>query len=990
MIIDEAVSLRAMNSVKTVYPRLPDILDEESLAAVSTLESRERHFACSRGRGRQHYLRALYLKAFRALGHGHLQPIDVPRQLRLRILEQLGQDKALADIHTLDRRERSRILADVRGFLNARAASATAKQEVEAWLRGDLAQREGDIAVLTNAAIERFQQANIELPPLKDISAMAERALRAANTLVENAISKALAAAHAEKLSSLIDGTAPNTFERFKEPAPPASPQTLQRELLRFQELDAWMPNASALAAVSRRKMEQLANLAKRYNAAELLQLRGAKRRAVLACFLAVRRAEILDDLAEMFIRTWENAKASADSHADQALKALEAERESQWAMWREVLLMIRSSRTPVDLWHAIHLYDDEHYDALWDKMAQAITRTGLYHAKLEDHYASLRRFLPQWHASMPLAPTTADNALLRARDFLRQHSKPNHPELPTQGAPTRFLSSAWASRALRRLRKSGEVVRILKAPYELGWTEATADALKTGALAIPGAQRYAALTDHLLDRDAFLRDYSEHATQLGLPEAGAEYYEPLKTQLQEKLGTLNARYDELKRQFWMNRDGTLGFSSVPGQKIPRGTQKLSAELTRHMPEATVLDVLLDAHRWTGFMDAFVPLSGRQNMPESEKIRQCLAALHAYGCNCGPTQSGRAVGLSKSQVVYTRRHYMGTKQLIDAASTLEQAYSRTLVAQRLDHPGVLLSDAMHVRTLARSLTARAYYRDVSHKNVLLYQHVTAHCICRFTQALVCNVSEAIHMLHGVLQCRQGGEPIISICDSGGKSDLVFGLASLLNILLYPRLRSRNLKLWAPDSGHTYDNLPSDFAGVIRWDWLDEGWRDMLWILASVAAGTASPALIFEHLAAQPKHPATRAFQELGKLERSLYALRYGMEMDLRRFVVPHTARREHWNKFARGVQAFGDLLREKSHDGQEEVFWFLTVVQNAIVLWNALALDKAVVQAQANGLKIREQDLNRVLPTMLDHINFVGHFDLDLRRRPPFQFAVDT
>jgi TnpA family transposase len=990
VIIDEAVSLRAMNSVKTIYPRLPDILDEESLAAVGTLESRERHFACSRGRGRQHYLRALYLKAFRALGHGHLQPIDVPRQLRLRILEQLGQDKALADIRTIDRRERSRILADVRGFLNARAVSAKAKQEVEAWLRGDLAQREGDIAVLSNAAIERFQQANIELPPLRDISAMAERALRAANTVVENAISKALAATHAEKLSSLIDGTAPNTFERFKEPAPSVSPQTLQRELLRLQQIDAWMPNAAALAAVSRRKMEQLANLAKRYNAAELLQLRGAKRRAVLACFLAVRRAEVLDDLAEMFIRTWENTKASADSHAEQALRALEAEREYQWQMWREVLQMIRSNRTPVDLWHAIHLYGDEHYDALWDKMSEAITRTGLYHAKLEDHYASLRRFLPQWYASMPLSPTTADDALLRARDFLRQHSKPNHPELPTQGAPTRFLSSAWASRALRRLRKSGEVVRILKAPYELGWTDATADALKTGALAIPGAQRYAALTDHLLDRDGFLRAYSEHATQLGLPEVATEYYAPLKEQLQEKLGTLNARYDELKRQFWINRDGTLGFSSVPGQKIPRATQRLSAELTRHMPEVTVLDVLLDAHRWTGFMDAFVPLSGRQNMAESEKIRQCLAALHAYGCNCGPTQSGRAVGLSKSQVVYMRRHYMGTKQLIDAASMLEQAYSRTPVAQRLDHPGVLLSDAMHVRTLARSLTARSYFRDVSHKNVLLYQHVTAHCICRFTQALVCNVSEAIHMLHGVLQCRQGGEPITSICDSGGKSDLVFGLASLLNILLYPRLRSRNLKLWAPDSGHTYDNLPGDFAGVIRWDWLDEGWRDMLWILASVAAGTASPALIFERLATQPKHPATRAFQELGKLERSLYALRYGMEMDLRRFVVPHTARREHWNKFARGVQAFGDLLREKSHDGQEEVFWFLTVVQNAIVLWNALALDKAVAQAQASGVTIREQDLNRVLPTMLDHINFVGRFDLDLRRRPPFQFAMGT
>ena len=38
------------------------------------------------------------------------------------------------------------------------------------------------------------------------------------------------------------------------------------------------------------------------------------------------------------------------------------------------------------------------------------------------------------------------------------------------------------------------------------------------------------------------------------------------------------------------------------------------------------------------------------------------------------------------------------------------------------------------------------------------------------------------------------------------------------------------------------------------------------------------------------------------------------------------------DKLARKVQAFGDLIREKTIENQEEVFWFLTVVQNAIVL----------------------------------------------------------
>ena len=163
---------------------------------------------------------------------------------------------------------------------------------------------------------------------------------------------------------------------------------------------------------------------------------------------------------------------------------------------------------------------------------------------------------------------------------------------------------------------------------------------------------------------------------------------------------------------------------------------------------------------------------------------------------------------------------------------------------------------------------------------------------------------------------------------------------------------------------------------------------MIWILASIASGTAPPVVILERLATQPNHPATRGFQELGKLKRSLYLLDYGMDMELRRFVVPHTARREHWNRFTRDVLAFGDLVREKDHEGQEEVFWFLTVVQNAIVLWNALALEKAIAAARRDGLDVRDEDLAHVIPTMIGHINFVGRFALDLRRRPPFKFSA--
>jgi TnpA family transposase len=182
-------------------------------------------------------------------------------------------------------------------------------------------------------------------------------------------------------------------------------------------------------------------------------------------------------------------------------------------------------------------------------------------------------------------------------------------------------------------------------------------------------------------------------------------------------------------------------------------------------------------------------------MSEEERLRHLLAALYAYGCNCGPIQASRALQILKNQIVYMRRRYMPTRNLMEAATILAQAYQQTSMAQRLGEMRVSLTDSMQVCTLKESLIARQYHRYLSGKSTLLYQHVTSNCVCLFAQALLCNVSEAIHMLVGTMECRTGDDPVINICDGAGKSNLVFGLSGLLNILLYPRVRSRHLKLW---------------------------------------------------------------------------------------------------------------------------------------------------------------------------------------------------
>lgn len=338
---------------------------------------------------------------------------------------------------------------------------------------------------------------------------------------------------------------------------------------------------------------------------------------------------------------------------------------------------------------------------------------------------------------------------------------------------------------------------------------------------------------------------------------------------------------------------------------------------------------------------------------------------------------------------YTRRRYMNVGQLMEAALALADCYKNTAMARRLGDPGIFMTDSMRLPTVKSSLTARQHHRYLGEKSILLYQHVLPSCVCLFSQALLCNVSEAIHMLNAIHRLRQGKDPLINICDNAGKSDLVFGLARLLNILIWPRARSGHLKLWAPSPEADYENIANGLAGTIQWQLIDEGWQDMMWVLASIAQGVASPSVIVERLSRQKNHPATLGFQELGKAERSLYLLRYGLDPELRRLVTKYTARREHWNDFARDIfQALSSIVKEKSQEGQTEVFWFLTVIQNAVVLWNALAIEQAVERARAEVGEISEDDLRQIFPTMLEHINFVGKFDLDMDRETPFRMSA--
>ena len=449
----ERHKMNPLEMTRTVYPRLPDIPDEETLAIITTLESKERTFATEVKEPRLQYLRILYLKAMAYLGHSRFVPGDLPRRMRLQLVVELNLPKEFADIRKIHSVDKSRIVSDVRKFLKIESYSNAARIRVEAWLKQGIASYESDLLAVINTAIMWFRDNEIELPVFSVVSAIAETALKAADEAIRNKIISSMDEKQAKKLEELLinkDGQTP--LDQFKAEVEAPSSVTMKIELERLKELRNYLFDIPALQAVSRRKVEYYAEFGSRYHASELRQLKVSRRQTILLCFVKVRHARQLDTVVEIFMSIWTNIKAAATRHANAYRDARAACQEKHEAVLGDLLGFICDSPSNKDMVRKIRLYkSNEEYESIRKEIKKGITWKECYYQKVKDYYTTLRRFLPDWYELIPMVSTTSDDSLAHGIRFLKEHASPNETTLPAAGVPINFLSPDWERRAIVR-----------------------------------------------------------------------------------------------------------------------------------------------------------------------------------------------------------------------------------------------------------------------------------------------------------------------------------------------------------------------------------------------------------------------------------------------------------------------------------------------------------------------------------------------------------
>ena len=135
------------------------------------------------------------------------------------------------------------------------------------------------------------------------------------------------------------------------------------------------------------------------------------------------------------------------------------------------------------------------------------------------------------------------------------------------------------------------------------------------------------------------------------------------------------------------------------------------------------------------------------------------------------------------------------------------------------------------------------------------------------------------------------------------------------------------------------------------------WDDILRLAASIKQGTVTASLMLRKLRRYPRQNGLAiALRELGRIERTLFALDWMQNVELRHRVQIGRNKGEAKNSLARAV--FLNRLRElrdRSFENQRYRASGLNLVVAAIVLWNTVYLERAVRVLRDSGKDVDDK-----------------------------------
>lgn len=942
--------------------------DEPSLLRHYTLSDEDLEHINQRRRPENRLGFALQLCALRYPGRALTPGELIPHDVLAFIGAQLGLTGEALLSYAARRQTRQEHMDVLRSVYGYRAFSGRGARDLKAWLdeAAEISISNDDIA---RRFVEECRRTQTILPAITTVERLCADTLVAAERRIENRIAQRLSDELRGQLDALLSEHIDGRLTRFvwlRQFEVGNNSAGANRLLDRLEFLHLINLPSDLVAGVQEHRVTRLHRQGERYFADGLRDLPDDRRLAILAVCALAWRAVISDAIVETHDRivgkTWREGQRLCAARVENARSAVQQTVRS----FRDLgAALLEAKDDGASLEKAVE------GSLGWDRLPDLVAIA----ARLSDTLSSdpiahvvqghnrFRRYIPRMlrllkvegaNVALPLIEATA---LIQSgakhgqpRDFLRRTSK-WHRHLDSQDPGDKRLWEVAACFHLRDAFRSGDVW--LKQSKRYGdlkrmLVPATVAAENAG-LAVP------------LDPETWLAD--RHAQmEIGLQQLSKA----------AKNGAIPGG---------AIKDGVLSLRRLQ-TKTPSDAADLLFDLYKRVPDTRITDIMLEVDEATGLTDAFTHL--RTGAPPKDKIG-LMNVLLAEGLNLGPSKMAEA----------SNSHGFWELMRISRWHIESEAYGRAL-ASVVDAQGNLpmarfwgmgltaSSDGQFFPTTRQGETMNLINAKYGNEPGLkAYTHVSDQFAPFASQTIPATVSEAPYILDGLLNNDVGKRIKEQYADTGGFTDHVFAVTSILGHRFIPRIRDLPSKrLYVFDNGGTPPNLKGMVGGKIREGLIASNWPDILRIAATMTAGTIAPSQILRKLASYPRqNDLAAALREVGRVERTLFMMDWVLNTDMQRRVQIGLNKGEahHALKNALRIGRQGEI-RDRTAEGQHYRMAALNLLAAIVIHWNTARLGEAVAERQDAGLPVPPELLAHTSPLGWAHILLTGEYRWPKRR----------
>jgi len=587
--------------------------------------------------------------------------------------------------------------------------------------------------------------------------------------------------------------------------------------------------------------------------------------------------------------------------------------------------------------------------------------------------YSYLRQFAPAFLKTFDFRSHRDKDPLLAAIELLCQLNETGKRQVP-KNAPMDFVKASWKPYVLN---EQGQLQRRY---YELCVLWELRYALRSGNVWMVGSRRYANPNSYLIPKAQWSQMRVEFCQLMSLPEQGEERL----TQLGEQL---DAEMTQLVKTLTDNpqirlEDERLVISPLEAQEHPQRIETLKTLVNQCLPQVDLTDLLIEVDQLTGFSDALVHSGGNRSRSQETKL-YLYASILAQACNLGPVAMARVADLSYDSLLWHTNWFLDDTTLPKAIAILVNYHHQLPLAQAWGGGMLSSSDGQRFPVTVKNVKAVPLPRYFNYgKGVTFYTWFSDQFSQYGIRVIPSTNRDSTYLLDGIQDNETEIKVLEHTTDTAGFSEIVFALFDLSGLRFSPRIRDLADQTLYRLTKRPDPLLKPLFKGRISQPLIVDFWDDMLRAAGSLHHGWVTSSLLISKLSSFPEpNRLLQAFQEYGRLVKTLFILRYLNSEDCRRRINRQLNKGESVHALRNYlVIARQGELRQRYQEGLENQASCLALLTNAVVVWNTVYISAALDYIKQQGYPIEEGDRAYLSPTRCEHINPHGKYSFDIAK----------